>query len=73
MTPWNLAHGQWSKNLTMTIEILEFAPWSMVKYGIFRSNLWQEFRCTILTMENLDFCHDHGQNFDHLTKLLRKF
>ena len=35
MTPWNLAHGQWSKNLTMTIDTFEFAPWSMVKYGIF--------------------------------------
>ena len=24
---------------------------------------WEEFRCTILTMENLDFLHGHGQNF----------
>ena len=37
MTPWNLAHGQWSKSLAMTIDTLEFAPWSMVKYDIVRS------------------------------------
>ena len=30
MTPWNLTHGQWSKNLTMATDTLEFAPWSMV-------------------------------------------
>ena len=23
-------------------------------------------------MENLDFCHGHGQNFDHLTKVIWK-
>ena len=34
MTPWNLAHGQWSKNLTMAIDTFEYAPWSMVNYGI---------------------------------------
>ena len=51
----------------MTIDTLEFAPWSMVKYGIFRSNLWSEFRSTILTMENLNFGRGHGQNFDHMT------
>ena len=28
MTPWNLTHGQWSKNLTMATDILESAPWS---------------------------------------------
>ena len=26
MTPWNLTHGQWSKNLTMTTDTLEFPP-----------------------------------------------
>ena len=31
MTPWNLTHGQWSKNLTMATDSLESAPWSMVK------------------------------------------
>ena len=31
MTPWNLTHGQWSKNLTMTTDTLAFPPWSMVK------------------------------------------
>ena len=73
MTPWNLAHGQRSKNLTMAIDTLEFAPWSMVKYGIFRANLWWEFRSTILTMENLDFSRGHGQNFDHLNMVILKF
>ena len=38
MTPWNLAHGQWSKNLTMATDILESAPWSMVKMVILWSN-----------------------------------
>ena len=28
---WNLTHGQWSKNLTMTTDTLEFPPWSIVK------------------------------------------
>ena len=44
MTPWNLAHGQWSKNLTITIDTLEF----------------------------LGFCHDLGQNFDHVTTVIKK-
>ena len=39
MTPWNLTHGQWSKNLTMATDILESAPWSMVKMVILWSNL----------------------------------
>ena len=39
MTPWNLTHGQWSKNLTMATDILESAPWSMVKKVI----LWSIF------------------------------
>ena len=38
MTPWNLTHGQWSKNLTMTTDTLEFPPWSMVETVILCSN-----------------------------------
>ena len=38
MTPWNLTHGQWSKNLTMATDILEKAPWSMVKMAILSLN-----------------------------------
>ena len=38
MTPWNLTHGQWSKNLTMTTDISESAPWLMVKMVILWSN-----------------------------------
>ena len=63
MTPWNLTHGQWSKNLTMATDILESAPWSMVKMVV----LWSSFRwlnqwLTILTIGNLLFGHGHGQN-----------
>ena len=39
MTPWNLTHGQWSKNLTMATDTLESAPWSMVKMVVFWSIL----------------------------------
>ena len=39
MTPRNLTHGQWSKNLTMATDILDSAPWSMVKKVI----LWSIF------------------------------
>ena len=39
MTPWNLTHGQWSKNVTMATDILQSAPWSMVKMVI----LWSSF------------------------------
>ena len=40
MTPWNLTHGKWSKNLTMATDSLESAPWSiMVKMVI----LWSKF------------------------------
>ena len=38
MTPWDLTHGQWSKNLSMTTDTLEFPPWSMVKTVILCSN-----------------------------------
>ena len=39
MTPRNLTHGQWSKNLTMATDILESASWSVVKMFI----LWLIF------------------------------
>ena len=39
MTPWNLTHGQWSKNLTMATDTLEFSPWSMVKMVVLWSSL----------------------------------
>ena len=39
MTTWNLTHGQWSKKLTMATDILESAPWSMVKMVILWTNL----------------------------------
>ena len=53
MTPWNLTHGQWSKNLTMATEILERAPWSMVKMVI----LWSNFvvRSTVYYIDHKKF------------------
>ena len=63
MTPWNFTHGQWSKNLTMAIDILESAPWSMVKWLFCGQNLWFDQQFTNLTIENLNFVHGHGQNW----------
>ena len=52
MTPWNLTHGQWSKNLTMATDILESAPWSMVKMVI----LWSNF-----VVRPMVYHFDHGK------------
>ena len=62
MTPWNLTHGQWSKNLTMATDILESAPWSMVKMVI----LWLNFVVKsggdkALTMTMTPWSLPHGQ------------
>ena len=53
MTPWNLTHGQWSKNLTMATDILESDPWSMVKMVI----LWSNFvvRSTVYHFDHKKF------------------
>ena len=51
MTPWNLTHGQWSKNWTMATDILESAPWSMVKLDLLRSNFVVKSKVYLLTME----------------------
>ena len=53
MTPWNLTHGQWSKKLTMATDILESAPWSMVKMVI----LWSNFvvRSTVYHFDHKKF------------------
>ena len=53
MTPWNLTHGQWSKDLTMATDILESAPWSMVKMVIF----WFNFvvRSTVYHSDHINF------------------
>ena len=53
MTPWNLTHGQWSKNLTMATDIQESAPWSMVKMVI----LWSNFvvRSTVYHFDHRKF------------------
>ena len=48
MTPWNLTHGQWSKNLTMATDILEFPPWSMVKRLFSAQISWSNQRLIIL-------------------------
>ena len=52
MTPWNLTHGQWSKNLTMATDILESAPWSMIKMVI----LWSNF-----VVRSTVYHFDHGK------------
>ena len=62
MIPWNLTHGQWSKNLTMATDILASAPWSMVKMVILWFNFVGKSRFTILTIGSLYFGHCHGQN-----------
>ena len=69
MTPWNLTHGQWSKNLTMTTDILESAghgQWS--KWLFCGQTSWFDQRFTISTIENLYFVHGHGQNWCFLVK-----
>ena len=61
MTPWHLTLGQWSKNLTMATDILESAPWSMVKMVI----LWSNFlvRSKVYHFDHREyFVHGHGQN-----------
>ena len=48
----------------MATDILESAPWSMVKMVILWSNsVVRSTVNTILTMENLYFVHGHGQNW----------
>ena len=74
MTPWNLTHGQWSKNLTMATDILKSAPWSKVKMVI----LWSNFvvRSTVyhvLAIENLCFVYGHGHNWSFLLNFVVKF
>ena len=57
MTPWNLTHGQWSKNLTMTTMTFWNMPhgryWS--KWLFCGQTSWLDQRFTILTIENLYF------------------
>ena len=62
MTPWNLTHGQWSKNLTMATDSLESAPWSMVKMVILWPNFVVKSKVYDLTIGNSFFGHGHGQN-----------
>ena len=62
MTPWNLTHGRWSKNLTMATDILESAPWSIVKMVILWLNIVVRSMVYHLTIENLCFVHGHGKN-----------
>ena len=71
MTPWNLTHGQWSKNLTMATDILESAPWSMVKmvrWLFCGQTSWLDQRFTTLTIESLYFVHGHGQSLCFLVQ-----
>ena len=75
MTPWNSTHGQWSKNLTKATDILESAPWSMIKMVILWSNFVVRstvYHFAILTIENLYFVHGHGQSWCFLVKFRGK-
>ena len=56
-----MVNGQ--NNLTIATEILEFAPWPMVKMNILSSISLPNFRLPILTTRNLDLDNGHGQNF----------
>ena len=51
--------------MTMTTWNLPYGQWSMIMW-------FKRFKCTILTVGNLDFCHGHGHNFDHLTTVIQK-
>ena len=62
MTPWNLTHGQWSKNLTMATDILESAPWSMVEQVLLWSNFAVKSKVCLFDHGNSNFGHGHGQN-----------
>ena len=61
MTPWNLTHGQWSKNLTMATCILESAPWSMVKLVLLWSNFVVKSKVYLFDHGDSNFGHGHGQ------------
>ena len=74
MTPWNSTHGQWSKNLTMAkSDILESAPWSMVKMVILWSNFVVRSKVYHFAHKNLCFVHGHGQNWCFLSNFVVKF
>ena len=60
MTPWNLTHGKWLKNLTMTSDTLKFPPWSMVKTVILCSNFVVKSKINHFDHGNAYF--GHGQN-----------
>ena len=67
MTPWNLAHGLWSKNLTMATDILESAPWTMVKMVFLCSNLVVESKVYHFDHRKFGFWPWSWSKFYHLT------
>ena len=62
MIPWNLTHGLWSKNLTMATDILESAPWLMVKMVILLSSLVVKSKVYHFDHRKFAFGHHHGLN-----------
>ena len=68
MTPWNLPHGQWSKQLTMTMTS-SICPWSMVKIYQF-SNFGH---LTMVILKFWPWSWSKMTNFDHLTTAILKF
>ena len=63
MTPWNLTHGQWSKNLTMATESLNLPHGQWLKWLFCGQTSWLDQQFTILTIENLYFVHGYGKNW----------
>ena len=64
MTPWNLTHDQWSKNLTKATDSrawnLPHGQWSKCLFC--GQTSWLNQRFTILTIGNSYFVHGYGQN-----------
>ena len=52
-----------------------FWPWSWLKWVFLWLNFLAKFKVHHHdpTMQNLDFGHGHGRNFDHLTIVISKF
>ena len=47
MTPWNFTHGQWSKNLTMATETLDFPQCGQFEHfglTILKTRLWSHLK-----------------------------
>ena len=71
MSLWTLHLGQWS--MIMATDTFGFSHDQRSEWAFCGHILWPSVRFTFVTIENLDFCHGHGQNFDQLTMVILKF